>query len=235
MVPSSQLNKPCEQTFNLPMNGVTKSSSTSTKLRVVFDASAHTYSNISLNQSLFVSPTLFPNLDQILLKFRMYPVALSADISKMYRAVEPEEVDRDLHRFLWRADPKSPVTDYRMTRVTFGVFHHPSLLSKPCNKRLKTLVTTIHWPNTVMELFYVDDFSAGADPWSLSYQEATMGIPRGHCRLACLSTTPMELMPTHHKGFLETLVHGIFTTTSTFPEVEDSSDRSSTRRHSCCT
>ena len=36
-----------------------------------------------------------------------------------------------------------------------------------------------------------------------------MGIPRGHCRLACLSTMPMELMPAHRKGFLETLVHGI--------------------------
>ena len=127
MVPSSQLNKPCEQTFYLPMHGVTKSSSTSTKLSVVFDASAHTSSNISLNQSLFVGPTLFPNLDQILLKFRMYPVALSADISKMYRAVEPEEVDRDL---LWRADPKSPVTDYRMTQVTFGVTSSPFLAVK---------------------------------------------------------------------------------------------------------
>ena len=39
----------------------------------------------------------------------------------MYRAVELPCADRDLHRFLWRADPKEPLKDCRMTRVTFGV------------------------------------------------------------------------------------------------------------------
>ena len=39
----------------------------------------------------------------------------------MYRAVELTRSDRDLHRFVWRSDPNAPLTDYRMTRVTFGV------------------------------------------------------------------------------------------------------------------
>ena len=55
------------------------------------------------------------------LRFRSHRIALIADISKMYRAIELHVPDRDLHRFLWRRDPKQTVEDYRMTRVTFGV------------------------------------------------------------------------------------------------------------------
>ena len=91
-----------ENVFYLPMHSVTKSSSTSTKLRVVFDASAVTSSGCSLNDILMTGPTLHPTLEDILLRFRTYPVAISADISKMYCAIELSESDRDLHRFVWR-------------------------------------------------------------------------------------------------------------------------------------
>ena len=65
------------QHYYLPMHSVSKQSSTSTKLRVVFDGSATTSSSLSLNQSLLVGPTLHPNLSTILMKFR---IAISADI-----------------------------------------------------------------------------------------------------------------------------------------------------------
>ena len=94
------------ETYYLPMHSVTKQSSTSTKLRVVFDASAVTTSGVSLNNSLLIGPTLHPTLDMILLRFRTYPVAVSADILKMYREIELTEADRDLHMFLWRATPE---------------------------------------------------------------------------------------------------------------------------------
>ena len=119
-----------KETYYLPMHAITKESSTSTKLRVVFDASAQASNGISLNDSLFVGPTLHPKLETILLRFRTYPVALTADISKMYRVVEFAEPDKDLHRFVWRAQPSDTVTDYRMTRVTFGVATAPYLAIK---------------------------------------------------------------------------------------------------------
>ena len=109
------------------MHAVFKEASTSTKLRVVFDGSAATTSGLSLNQALYVGPTLQATLSDTLLKFRSYPVALNADISKMYREVQLSEADKDLHRFVWREDPSSPVKDYRMTRVTFGVSASPFL------------------------------------------------------------------------------------------------------------
>ena len=116
--------------FYLPMHAVFKDSSTTTKLRVVFDGSAITTSATSLNQALLVGPTIQPTLSNILLKFRSYPIALTADISKMYREVKLAPEDKDLHRFLWRASPNLPLQDYRMTRVTFGVSASPYLAVK---------------------------------------------------------------------------------------------------------
>ena len=149
--------------FYLPMHAVFKDSSSTTKLRVVFDGSAVTTSGTSLNQALLVGPTIQPTLSNILLKFRSYPIALNADISKMYREVKLSPKDKDLHRFLWRASPNLPVQDYRMTRVTFGVSASPYLA-------VKTLLQTAgdhgeEYPRATQHIrssFYVDDFLGGA-------------------------------------------------------------------------
>ena len=150
--------------YYLPMHSVTKQSSTTTKLRVVFDGSATTSTGISLNESLLIGPTLHPTLGAILIKFRSYPVAITADISKMYREVALAPKDRDLHRFIWRARPEDPVKDYRMTRVTFGVSASPYLAVRTLQQAAidhgegyPTAVTHI------LESFYVDDLLAGAD------------------------------------------------------------------------
>ena len=78
-------------------HAVIKESSSTTKLRVVFDASAKTTSGVSLNDCLTIGPALFPNITDILIRFRTYAVALTSDISKRYRAVELCEQDRGLH------------------------------------------------------------------------------------------------------------------------------------------
>ena len=150
--------------FYLPMHAVIKDSSTSTKLRVVFDGSAVTSSGLSLNKALLVGPTIQPTLSTILMHFRTYPVALNADISKMYREVQLVAEDRDLHRFTWRDSPSGPVKDYRMTRVTFGVSASPYLA-------VKTLQQTAAdhgegYPRATHHIknsFYVDDFLGGAE------------------------------------------------------------------------
>ena len=162
VIPPSELSTPTQ--YYLPMHSVTKASSTSTKLRVVFDGSASTTSGISLNQSLHIGPTLHPTLGEILIKFRTYPVAVTADISKMYREVSLSAADKDLHRFLWRAHPDDTITDYRMTRVTFGVSASPYLAVRTLQQTAKdhgdgypTASEHIHTS------FYVDDLLAGAN------------------------------------------------------------------------
>ncbi len=54
----------------------------------MFDASAKSASGVSLNDILLVGPTVHSTLIDILLRFRFHRVALTADISKMYRAIE---------------------------------------------------------------------------------------------------------------------------------------------------
>ena len=120
MVPLSDLDKPTSEVFYLPMHIVHKESSSTTKIRIVFDASAKSSTGVSLNDVLVVGPTVHPPLVDVLLRFRFYRVALVADISRMYRAVSLPDSDRDLHRFVWRKSPDAPLQDYRMTRVTFG-------------------------------------------------------------------------------------------------------------------
>ena len=149
--------------FYLPMHSVVKTSSTSTKLRVVFDGSASTSSGASLNNILRVGPTLHPPLADILMKFRTYPVALTADIAKMYREVELLPADRDLHRFIWRPTPHQPLQDFRMTRVTFGVSASPYLAIKTLQRTARDHgaehpIAAAH----IRKSFYVDDLLAGA-------------------------------------------------------------------------
>ncbi|UYV73963.1 hypothetical protein LAZ67_11001621 [Cordylochernes scorpioides] len=50
---------------------------------------------------------------------RTYPVAISADIEKMYRQIRIHPEDADYQRILWRPSPEEPVVDYRLlTRQT---------------------------------------------------------------------------------------------------------------------
>ena len=53
-IPTADLNKSPQNVFYLLMHAVRKESSTTTKLRAVFDASAKSSSNISLNDILLV-------------------------------------------------------------------------------------------------------------------------------------------------------------------------------------
>ena len=100
---------------------VFKENSSTTKLRVVFDASAKTTSGFYLNDCLMVGPTLQDDLFDILVRFRFFKVAMSADVAKMYSQVELQKCDRDFHRIFWRFSGKKEIETFRMTRVTSGV------------------------------------------------------------------------------------------------------------------
>jgi hypothetical protein len=163
-VPTADLEKPQHDVFYLPMHAVKKESSSTTEIRALFDASAKSSSNVSLNDLLLVGPTVHSSLIDVLLRFRLHRIALTADVSKMYRAIELVESDRDLHRFVWRSDPDKPLEDYRMTRITFGV----SASSFAANMTVKrnAMDHTAEFPRAaeaVETAFYVDDCLSGSD------------------------------------------------------------------------
>ena len=149
--------------YYMPVHSVVKESSSTTRVRAVFDASAKTSNHISLNETLAVGPTLHPTIDKILIRFRQYPVALSGDISKMYREVLLDEADQPLHKYIWRETPTDEWKEYQMTRVTFGVASSPYLAVKTLQQ-----AGVDHGEGHpeaqyhLMNSFYVDDLLGGA-------------------------------------------------------------------------
>jgi len=78
---------PDEQSYYLPHHAVRNESSISTKLRVIFDASAKTSTNLSLNDVLLKGPSVQEDLVSIMTRFRTHKYVLTADIKKMYRQI----------------------------------------------------------------------------------------------------------------------------------------------------
>ena len=93
---------PNDKTTNLihylPHHGVIRLDKSTTKLRVVYDALAKS-SGPSLNECLYKGPK-FQQLVFDLLRFRSYPVALTADVEKAFLMIMMDEKDRDVLRFL---------------------------------------------------------------------------------------------------------------------------------------
>ncbi len=160
-VPRHQLSK--NPTYFLPIQGVFKESSTTTKCRAVFDASAKTSTGISLNDTLFTGPNLYPLLADILIKFRHHKFAITADISKMFREVWLDPNDRDLHRFFMRNE-SGRLEEFRMTRLTFGVRTSPFIATQVLRQLADNHESS--YPvaaKNIRENFYVDDLLSGAD------------------------------------------------------------------------
>ena len=173
--------------YFMPVHSVVKETSTTTKTRAVFDASAKTTSHASLNDMLAVGPTLHPTIDKILLKFRQYPVAISSDVAKMYREVLLHPEDQPLHKYIWRESPEQPWKEYQMTRVTFGVAASPYLAEKTLQQVAADHGEehpTAQWH--VLHSFYVDDFLGGAasvEEATLLYQQLSSMLEKGNFHL----------------------------------------------------
>ena len=154
---------PQSKVYYMPVHSVSKDSSTTTKVRAVFDASAASTTGIALNDLLAVGPTLQPTLNQTLMKFRLNPVAVTGDISKMYREILLCEEDRALHRYFWRQELGGAWEEFEMQRVTFGVTASPYVAIKTLQQAAKDFgdpypIAQAH----ILDSFYVDDFLAGA-------------------------------------------------------------------------
>ena len=81
--PVEDLNKSCQDVYYLPMHVVKSETSSTSKIHIVFDASAKSTSGASLNDQLLVGPTVHSSLIDVLMRFRIHKVALTADVSRM--------------------------------------------------------------------------------------------------------------------------------------------------------
>ena len=84
--------------YYMPHRPVVRESTTATKVRPVFDATAPGYNVVSLNDCLETGPSVIPNLAEMLIRFRRWKVltALTADITKAFLQIKVRREDRDL-------------------------------------------------------------------------------------------------------------------------------------------
>jgi len=144
--------------------GVLKELSTSTKLRIVFDASAKNSKGYSLNDALCIGPVLQDNLIDIVIRFRFHKIALTVDLRKMYRQVLVHSDDRNYQRILWRFSADEPVKEYRLNTVTYGQACASYLAIRYLRQLAKENVK--RYPlasNALLNDTYVDDIISGAN------------------------------------------------------------------------
>lgn len=94
--------KPDEPHYFIPHHGIDNG-----KFRTVFDGSAVTSSGQSLNDVQMLGERLLDNLCDIILRFRLHAIALTADVTQMYRQIEIDESHRKFQLIFWRP-PEAP-------------------------------------------------------------------------------------------------------------------------------
>ncbi|XP_011859594.1 PREDICTED: uncharacterized protein LOC105557062 [Vollenhovia emeryi] len=153
-----------EEAFYLPHQPVIRTTSLTTKLRIIFDASAKTSNGTSLNDMLLIDPNLQGDLRSIMLRFRCHQYVMTADIAMMFRQVMVSEEDRHLQRILWREDSDQAVQTYTLNTVTNGTACAPYLAMR-CLRHLAEGEKK-NYPAAAKILeddFYMDDVLTGSD------------------------------------------------------------------------
>jgi Pao retrotransposon peptidase len=163
-VPTDQLDKPCSEVYYIPHHAVMKASSSTTKLRVVFDASAKSSSGVALNDKLMVGPKLQEDIAPLLIRFRKHAIPLVADIAKMYRQIQVNNLQTDFQRIVWRTSPEEPIQVFKLLTVTYGESCAPYLATKCLQQLAKDEERSFPMAAAVvLKDFYVDDLMSGAD------------------------------------------------------------------------
>lgn len=101
--------------------------STTTAFRVVYNGSQKTSNSKSLNEQLAIGKVQQRDIFSLLIRFRMFEYAFTADVEKMYKQILLNEEQVDLHRFVYRFTPNVSIKDYRLKTVTFGTANAPYL------------------------------------------------------------------------------------------------------------
>ena len=161
------------KTHYLPHHAVIRRVKTTTKLRVVYDASARS-DGPALNDCLYTGPPLVENIFDILLRFRASRVALTGDVEKAFLIVGITKEDRDVLRFLWVDDIQKrclEIVVLRFTRVVFGVCSSPFLLDATMKYHIERYKNEDpEFVDQFLRSIYVDDLSSGATDSDAAYE-----------------------------------------------------------------
>lgn len=180
----------------IPHFAVHNPDSTTTKTRVVFDASCRTESGVSLNDLLLVGPTIQKDLVAHMVDFRSFPVAITGDLSKMYRNIDVASEDRPYQLILWFNDNK--ICTYCLNTVTYGTASAPFAAIRCLHELADTDGADLPLgAQTLRNNFYVDDWLGGAETPAEAielHEQLQKLLSRGQFTLRKIQSNSPEVM-----------------------------------------
>ena len=164
--------------FYIPHRYVVRESAQTTKMRIVYDASARESPEApSLNDCLYAGPALQNKLWNVLVQQRAFPVIISGDIKQAFLQVRVRQCERNALRFHWRSNADAEILTYRFTRVLFGLAPSPFLLGGVLECHLD--LWSQKYPEDVERIrrsLYVDDILSGGQDTTEAKQRKTTAI-----------------------------------------------------------
>lgn len=134
------------QRYFIPHLQVIRAESSTTKFRVVFNVSVEHESGILLNKTLLNGLIHQPPLFTILVKFRKYIVAFSADIQNIYRYIVAVDKNQKFQSILWRFNINDPVQIYELITLTYSTSPAAYITTK-CLQKIRNKI-----PETLPEV-----------------------------------------------------------------------------------
>ena len=138
-VPQSEIGK--RNCHYIPHHYVTKDSVT-TPIRIVFNCSCKSRNGVSLNDCLKTGPSLHNNMLSIIIRFRVHPYGITADVEKAFHHIGLHKEDRDFLRLLWIKDVNNQESEfivYRFRVIPFGANSSPFILNATVIKHLESI------------------------------------------------------------------------------------------------
>eukprot|EP00922_Rhytidocystis_sp_ex-Travisia-forbesii_P050095 GHVS01074529.1.p1 GENE.GHVS01074529.1~~GHVS01074529.1.p1 ORF type:complete len:901 (-),score=71.48 GHVS01074529.1:152-2653(-) len=142
---------------------------TKTKHRIVFDGSARLGLGTSLNDNLYRGPVNLVKIAFLLIRMRLHPIQVVADIERAYLQIGINPADRDSLRYLWLVDPDRGIEPgnikiMRFTRLPFGAVCGGTVLALAIQAELDKYHPPHPLHDTASRIrheIYVDNVSSG--------------------------------------------------------------------------
>ncbi|XP_071044571.1 uncharacterized protein [Parasteatoda tepidariorum] len=163
--------------YFMPHRAVIRNDKETSRVRIVYDCSSKVNENKkSLNDSLESGINLYPNLLDIILKFRENQVAFCGDLEKANHMIEIAEDDRNYLKFLWFSDETdNSKRILQFNRLPFGLTTSSFVLA--CVLKFHIRKIKEDQPNCYeINSLYVDDLYYGAKTIHDAYQFSSSAI-----------------------------------------------------------
>lgn len=114
---------------------------------------------------MYRGPNLQQDLQSLIIKWRQYKYAYTADIEKMFRKIWVSPLDQSYQKILWRDNQNQSIKEYQLATVTYGTKSAPFLammtLKQLAQDERDNYVDSLA-PEALEGSFYMDDLLHGS-------------------------------------------------------------------------